>query len=90
MLKLRSKKEKLSYTSGIKLNDGTIIRELEQEEVYKYLGVNEGSEIKHAMMKEKLRKECIRRVRIIMKKNRIEFKKPNKRNKFNSSTRNIL
>ena len=70
------KKGKLSYTSGIKLSDGTIIRELEQEEVYKYLGVNEGSEIKHAMMKEKLRKECIRRVRIIMKtelntKNRI-------------------
>ena len=25
------KKGKLSYTSGIKLNDGTIIRELEQE-----------------------------------------------------------
>ena len=70
------KKGKLSYTSGIKLNDGTIIRELEQEEVYKYLGVNEGSEIKQAMMKEKLRKEFIRRVRIIMKtelnsKNRI-------------------
>ena len=70
------KKGKLSYTSGIKLNDETIIRELEQEEVYKYLGVNEGSEMKHAMMKEKLRKECIRRVGIIMKtklnsKNRI-------------------
>ena len=70
------KKGKLSYTSGIKLNDGTIIRELEQEEGYKYLGVNEGSGMKHAMMKEKLRKECIRRVRIIRKtelnsKNRI-------------------
>ena len=71
------KKRKLSYTSGMKLNDGTIIRELEQEEGYKYLGVNEGSGIKHAMMKEKLRKEFIRRVRIIMKtelnsKNRIK------------------
>ena len=70
------KKGKLSYTSGIKLNDGTIIRELEQKEVYKYLGVNEGSGMKHAMIKEKLRKECIRRLRIIMKtelnsKNRI-------------------
>ena len=70
------KKEKLSHTSGIKLNDGTIIRELEQEEGYKYLGVNEGSGMKHVMMKEKLRKECIRRVRIIRKtelnsKNRI-------------------
>ena len=53
-----------------------LLLDLEQEEVYKYLGVNKGSGIKHAMMKEKLRKKCIRRVKIIMKtelnsKNRI-------------------
>ena len=67
------KKGKLSYTSGIKLNDGTIIRELEPKEVYKYLAVNEGSEMKHAMMKEKLRKKSIKRVRIIMNNNTNEL-----------------
>ena len=53
-----------------------MIKELEQEGTYKYLGVNEGNGIQHTSMKEKIRRECIRRVRSIMKtelssKNRI-------------------
>ena len=50
----------------IKLNEDTIIRELDQEDTYKYLGIDEGDGIKHAKMKGKTRKDCYRRVRAIL------------------------
>ena len=57
---------RLTSTSEIKLNEDTSIRELDQEETYKYLGIDEGDGIQHAKMKEKIRKECYRRVRAIL------------------------
>ena len=53
-----------------------MIKDLEQEKVYKYLGVDESSGIQHATMKQKLKKELVRRTRLILKtelnsKNRI-------------------
>lgn len=70
------KRGKLVRTKNIVLDDDSVIKELDQEGTYKYLGVNEGDGIQHAKMKEKIRKECIRRVRSILKtelnsKNRI-------------------
>ena len=50
----------------IKLNEDTIIRELDQEDTYKYLGIDEGDGIKHAKIKGKNRKDCYRRVRAIL------------------------
>ena len=50
----------------IELDNCTKIKELEQEEVYKYLGVSESNGIQHVTMKEKI-KECYRRVRAILK-----------------------
>ena len=44
-----------------------MIKDLEQEEVYKYLGIDESNGIQHAVMKEKIRKECYRRVQAIPK-----------------------
>ena len=45
-----------------------MIEDLEQEEVYKYLGIiNESKGIQHAAMKEKIRKECYWRVQAILK-----------------------
>ena len=44
-----------------------MIKGLEQEEVHKYLGVDESNGIEHAAMKEKIRKECYRKVRAILK-----------------------
>ena len=61
------KRGKLTSTNNVRLDDDNIIKELDQEGTYKYLGVNEGDGIQHAKMKEKIRKECIRRVRSIMK-----------------------
>ena len=70
------KRGKLVKTSNIIIDNKTVIKELEQEKSYKYLGVNEGDGIQHAKMKEQMKKECIRRVRLITKtelnaKNRI-------------------
>ena len=45
----------------------TVIKDLDQEEYYKYLGVNESDGIQHSQMKEKIRKECYRRARAILK-----------------------
>ena len=59
------KRGKLTKTSDLHID--TSIRELDQEEAYKYLGINEGDGIQHASMKEKVRKEYYRRVRLILK-----------------------
>ena len=54
----------------------TMIKCLEQEKVYKYLGADESSGIQHATMKQILKKELVRKTRLILKtelhsKNRI-------------------
>ena len=59
------KQGKLVKTSNIIIDNQTIIKGLEQEKYYKYLGVNESDGIQHAKMKEQIKKECIRRVRLI-------------------------
>ena len=68
---------RLTSTSGIKLNEDTTIRQLDQEETYKYLGIDKGDGIQHAKMNEKIRKECYRRVRAVLhtelnEKNKLE------------------
>ena len=52
---------------AITLDTITIIKDLEPEENYKYLGVTEGDRIQHSSMREKIRKECFRRVRSILR-----------------------
>ena len=71
------KRTKLTGTTSVELDRNTVIKDLEQERMYKYLGVDESKGIQHAAMKEKIRKECYQRVREILKKelnsaNRIE------------------
>ena len=60
-------KGKLTKTSNIVLNQDTAIKELDQEGTYKYLGINEGDGIQHSKMKEKIRKEYYRRIRMVLK-----------------------
>ena len=38
------------------------MKELDQEETYKYLSIEEGDGIQHGKMKERIRKECYKRV----------------------------
>ena len=61
------KRGKLTKTSDLHIDTDTSIRELDQEEAYKYLGINEGDGIQHATMKEKVRKEYYRRVKLVLK-----------------------
>ncbi|XP_066926768.1 uncharacterized protein [Clytia hemisphaerica] len=68
---------RIRQTSDILLDLDNSIKELDPEQTYKYLGVNEGEGIQHATMKEKVRREYYRRIRLVLKtelnsKNRIQ------------------
>ena len=60
------KRGKLVLCDGIEMPDGNSIREVE-ESGYKYLGVLEADDLKHAAMKEVICKEYFRRIRKILK-----------------------
>ena len=75
------KRGKLVSTSHVQLDDNTRIKDLEQGEVYKYLGINEGDGIQHAAMKRKLRLEYYRRIRLVL---RTELNSKNKITAINS------
>ena len=68
-------------TGNIEISGDTAIQELNQEEVYKYLGVDESDGIQHSKMKGKIRKEYYRRVRLIL---RTELNGRNKMEAINS------
>ena len=50
------KRSKLEKSDHVRLDEETMIIDLEQEKVYKYLGVDESSGIQHATMRQKLKK----------------------------------
>lgn len=61
------KRGKLTRSTSLELDRSTIIKDLGQEEFYKYLGFNESDGIQHNQMEEKIRKECYRRVHAMLK-----------------------
>ena len=65
--KANFKRSKLASTGNVVINDDTEVQELDQEDVYKYLGVDESDGIQLSKMKEKIRKEYNRRVRLILR-----------------------
>jgi hypothetical protein len=60
-------KGQLKKSSNIILDETTTIQDLDQDEFYKYLGVKEKNGIQHGKMKENIRKEYYRRVRLVLK-----------------------
>ena len=58
---------KLLKPKNITLDTTSIIKDLEPEESCKYLGLTEGDGIQHSSMREKIRKECFRRVKSILR-----------------------
>ena len=58
---------KLTQTTDNRADINTTIKELEQESAHKYLGIYEGDRIQHATMREQIRKEYYRRVRLVTK-----------------------
>ena len=65
--KVTFKRGKLENFGHVRLDEETMIKDLEPEEVYKYLGVDQSSEIQHATMKQKLKKGLVRRTRLIFR-----------------------
>ena len=62
------KERRLEKSASVELDNSTKIKELEQEEeVCKYLHVNESNGIQHVTMKEKIRKESYKRVKANLK-----------------------
>ena len=66
-VKATFKRGKLESSDHVWLDGEKMIKDLEPEKVYKYLGVDESSGIQHATMKQKLKKELVRRTRLILK-----------------------
>uniref|UniRef100_H3A107 Reverse transcriptase domain-containing protein n=1 Tax=Latimeria chalumnae TaxID=7897 RepID=H3A107_LATCH len=58
---------KFTFTENIELRKDVTIKELAQEGAYKYLGVDESDGIQHAKMKQKIKKEYCRRVRLVLR-----------------------
>ncbi|XP_031559231.1 uncharacterized protein LOC116295530 [Actinia tenebrosa] len=65
-VKATFKKGKLTKKSNIQIDIDTVIKELDQEKTYKYLGIDESDGIQHSNMKEKVRKEYYRRLRLVL------------------------
>ena len=58
---------KLLKAKNITLDTTTDVKDLKPEESYKCLGVTEGDGIQNSSMRKKIRKECFRRVRSILR-----------------------
>jgi hypothetical protein len=61
------KKGKLVHSQNLVVDINTYIEELEQRKTYKYLGSEESDGIQQKEMKERLKEEDIRRLRMILK-----------------------
>jgi len=60
-------KGKLISSNNIKLDKDVTIKDLDQDDFYKYLGVKEKNGIQHTQMKEDVCKEYYRRIRLILR-----------------------
>ena len=52
------------HHENIQIDLDTTVEELEKDDIYKYLRVHEGDRIQHAKLKEKIRKEHNRGIRL--------------------------
>ena len=64
--KITFKRAKPTHLQNLVINANRVIQELEQGKSYKYLGIEESEGIQHQQMKERLKKEHIRRLRMIL------------------------
>jgi hypothetical protein len=65
--KITFKKRKLTYSQNLVIDINREIQELEQGKTYKYLGIEESEGIQHQQMKVRLKQDCRRRLRMILK-----------------------
>jgi hypothetical protein len=65
--KITFKKGKLIHSQNLMIDINREIQELEQGKTYKYLGIEENEGTQHQQMKERLKQEYRRRIRMILK-----------------------
>jgi hypothetical protein len=65
--KITFKRGKLTHSQNLVIDINIEIQELEQGKMYKYLGIEEAEGIQHQQMKERLKQEYNRRLRMILK-----------------------
>jgi len=65
--KIAFKRGKLVHSQNLLIDINREIQELEQGETYRYLGTEESGGIQHQQMKERLKQEYSRRLRMILK-----------------------
>lgn len=64
--KLTLKRGKHCSSSNLQTDPGTGIKELDQYDSYKYLGISENAGISHKLMKKTISKEYYRRLRLVL------------------------
>ena len=65
--KITFKRGKLTHLQNLEIDTNRVTQELEQGKTYKFLGIEESEGIQHQQMKERLKKEYSRRLRMILK-----------------------
>jgi hypothetical protein len=65
--KITLKIGKLISSQNLVTDNNREIQELEQEKTYKYLGIEESEGIQHQQMKDRLKQEYNRRLRMVLK-----------------------
>jgi hypothetical protein len=66
-VKITYKRGKLIHSQNLVIDINREIQELEQGKTYKYLGIEESVGIQHQQVKERLKQEYRRRLRMILK-----------------------
>jgi len=74
--KFTFKRGKLTHLQNLVIDTNREIHELEEGKAYKYLEIEESEGIQHQQMKERLKQEYSRRLRMILKS------EPNARNQI--------
>jgi hypothetical protein len=65
--KITFKRGKLIYSQNLLIDNNREIQELEQGKMYKYLWIEESEVIQHSQMKDRLKLECNKKLRMILK-----------------------
>ncbi|KAF2892636.1 hypothetical protein ILUMI_13535 [Ignelater luminosus] len=66
-VKVTFKREERVKSEGIEMEDSDLIKELGENETYKYLDINKTRGIDETQVKDRLRREYIRRLRKVLK-----------------------
>ena len=65
--KIAFKRGRLNHSQNLVIDTNREIKEVEKGKTYRYLGIEESEGIRHQQMKERLKQEYSRRLKMILK-----------------------